>query len=63
MIHPKITAYITKIIQNTVSFKSFKIGHQWIVPQIFKLFPMRHIFFDLVIMFTTNRKYAFFCIF
>jgi len=36
---------------------------QWTVPQIFKLLPMRHIFFDLVIRFITNRKYAFFCIF
>ena len=36
---------------------------QWIVPQIFKLLPKRHIFFDLVIRFMTNRKYAFFCIF
>jgi len=31
--------------------------------QIFKLPPKRHIFFDLVIRFITNRKYAFFCIF
>jgi len=31
--------------------------------KIFKLLPMRYIFFDLVIRFTTNRKYAFFCIF
>ena len=36
---------------------------QWIVPQLFKLLPMRHICFDLVIRFITNRKYAFFCIF
>jgi len=36
---------------------------EWIVPQFFKLLPMRHIFFDLVIRFITNRKYAFFCIF
>jgi len=36
---------------------------QRIVPQIFKLLPMRHICFDLVIRFITNRKYAFFCIF
>ena len=36
---------------------------QWIVPQIVKLLPKRHIFFDLVIRFITNRKYAFFCIF
>jgi len=36
---------------------------QWIVPQIFKLLPNRHIFFDLVIRFITNRKYAFFCVF
>ena len=36
---------------------------QWIVPQIFKLLPKRHIFFDLVIRFITNRKYTFFCIF
>jgi len=35
----------------------------WIVPQIFKLLPLRHIFFDLVIRFITNRKYAFFSIF
>ena len=34
-----------------------------IVPQFFKLLPKRHIFFDLVIRFITNRKYAFFCIF
>ena len=33
---------------------------QWIVPQIFKLLPKRHIFFDLVIRFITNCKYAFF---
>jgi len=37
--------------------------NEWIVPQFFKLLPMRHIFFDLVIRFITNRKYAFFCIF
>ena len=36
---------------------------QWIVPQIFKLLPLLHILFDLVIRFITNRKYAFFCIF
>jgi len=30
------------------------------VPQILKLLPMRLIFFDLVIRFITNRKYAFF---
>ena len=30
---------------------------------MFKLLPKRHIFFDLVIRFITNRKYAFFCIF
>jgi len=35
----------------------------WIVPQMFKLLPKRHIFFDLVIRFIRNRKYAFFCIF
>jgi len=35
----------------------------WIVPQSFKLLPIRHIFFDLVIRLITNRKYAFFCIF
>jgi len=35
----------------------------WIVPQIFKLLPKRHIFFDLVIRFITDRKCAFFCIF
>ena len=29
--------------------------HQWIVPQLFKLLPMRYIFFDLVIRFITNR--------
>jgi len=29
----------------------------------FKLLPKRHIFYDLVIRFITNRKYAFFCIF
>jgi len=36
---------------------------QLIVPQIFKLLPKPHIFFDLEIMFITNRKYASFCIF
>ena len=41
----------------------YNITDQWIVPQIFKLLPERHIFFDLVIRFITNRKYAFFCIF
>ena len=35
---------------------------KWIVPQFFKLLPKPHIFFDLVIRFITNRKYAFFCI-
>ena len=35
-------------------------NHQWIVTQNFKLLPKRHIFFDLVIRFITNRKYAFF---
>ena len=38
-------------------------GSKWIVPHILKLLPKRHIFFDLVIRFITNRKYAFFCIF
>jgi len=36
---------------------------QLTVPQIFKLLPKRHIFFDIVIEFITNWKYAFFCIF
>ena len=36
---------------------------QWIIPQIFKLLPKRHIFFNLVKGFIKNRKYAFFCIF
>ena len=36
---------------------------QWIVSQFIKLLPKRHIVFDLVIRFITNRKYAFFCIF
>ena len=35
---------------------------EWIVPQMFKLLPKRRIFFDLVIRFITNRKYALFCI-
>jgi len=41
----------------------FQIDMKWIVPQIFKLLPKWHIFFDLVIRFITNRKYAFLCIF
>ena len=44
-----------------VSIEEFQKG-QWIVPQLFKLLPKRHIFFDLVIRFITNRKCAFFCI-
>ena len=36
---------------------------QWIVTQLFKLLPMRHIFFDIVLRLITNRKYAFLCIF
>jgi len=38
-------------------------GTEWIAPQMFKLLPKRHIFFELVIRFNTNRKHAFFCIF
>jgi len=44
------------------SYKTIITSTQWIVPQIFKL-PPKHIFFDLLIRFITNRKYAFFCIF
>ena len=50
-------------LHGNVHVESFIILAQWIVPQIFKLLPKRHIFFDLVIRFITNRKYAFFCIF
>jgi len=39
------------------------VSREWIVPQMFKLLLMRHICFDLVIRFITNRKYAFFCFF
>ena len=35
------------------------IEHQRVAPHIFKLLPMRHIFFDLVIRFITNRKYMY----
>ena len=42
----------------TGSFRG-KCHTVWIVPQTFKLLPKRHIFFDLVIRFIINRKYAF----
>ena len=45
------------------SDRTIAITQQWLVPQMFKPLPKRHIFFDLVIRFITNRKYAFFCIF
>ena len=38
-------------------------GYLYLIMQFFKLLPKRHIFFDLVIRFIRNRKYAFFCIF
>ena len=54
--------FTTFCVNQTPSDKSV-LHFQWIVPHIFKLLPKRHIFFDLVIRFITNRKYAFFCIF
>ena len=44
-------------------FIAFGETFQCIVSQISKLLPMQQIFFDLVIRFITNRKYAFFCIY
>jgi len=51
------------IVLTAVRVNSLDMLVKWIVPQFFKLLPKRHIFFDLVIRFITNRKYAFFCIF
>jgi len=55
--------YLCKIESFLVWYIYIPANLQWIVPQFFKLLPKRHIFFDLVIRFITNRKYAFFCIF
>ena len=56
--------YQTRFSPNIHTFGEVPTAYpEWIVPQFFKLLPMRHIFFDLVIRFITNRKYAFFCMF
>jgi len=36
----------------------YRLIIEWIIPQIVRLLPKRHIFFDLVIRLITNRKYV-----
>jgi len=55
--------YIQAMVDGIPHQDELMVNGQWIVPHIFKLLPKRHIFFDLVIRFITNRMYAFFCIF
>jgi len=57
----RVSRFIGKVTfwQRGKANRCSNFSMQWIVPQMFK----RHIFFDLVIRFITNRKYAFFCIF
>jgi len=55
---PKSSALQTKVEVKHLLHNACLVAYtQWIVPQNFKLLPMRHIFFDLVISFITNRKY------